>query len=866
MSGVEGIVALSIAGNVVQFVSFGLRLCSCIREYSTTAGAPQRLVGQADCISDILETLKDLSETQKEVLEPKLVSRCISKAQELSALFDMFIDKDRVAKPSWRHATKAWRSLRAESKALELQGALESLLKPLDIRLQAKTAGSSKRTEDHTLAIKHQNEQILAKISSSNRSTKAFTEAIAIIPTARNLNFVGREELLSKLDEELSTKPNYQSKVSLCGLGGVGKSQAALEYAYRWLEQWPARSVFWVHSANTERFEESYKRIASECGIPRQQDPKEDMLQNVRNWLESKYKCMWLMIVDNVDDIHTFFKKNSFGKSLAEYLPQCSGGSIIFTTRDRRVGVNLVPGRDPIAVHPMGVTEAQLLLNKNIRQKSTEGEQKELLEELDYLPLAISQAAAFMIERQQTVSQYLTRYRKSVSARANLLKHKFTDHGREARPMESVATTFMISFDYIRNESPRASALLSLFSFLDRQEIPKTLIVGDNEDPLDFDDAIGTLHAFSLISTNSQFDMYGVHRLVHLATRAWLLEYDESRGRSWASQPLELLSTRFPHGNYKSWVTCAAYLPHAEAVLGEELTGTAENDLRARATLLLNTSHYYLKSQGRFDVAEGRVGESLQLRQNMLGERHPDTLASANSLALVLTEQGKYEAAEETYRRVLEGRKKVLGEEHPDTLASVNNLALVLSEQGKYEKAEEMNRQALEGKKKVLGEEHPDTLSSVSNLAFVLTKQAKYEAAEEKNKQALEGKKKILGEEHPSTLTSFYNLALVLKKQGKYEAAVVMTRRALEGREKALGEEHPDTFMSVFSLAHLLYLQKRWDEAIPLYRTACEGYKKVLGSAHPSTQTCVRGYSSVVREMQAEGLDVSTAVSPPSPT
>ena len=140
MSGVEGIVALGIVGNVVQFIDFGVKLCSRIKEYSAAAGAPKMLATQADCISDLLETLKDLSEIQKEALEQRLISRCVSKATELSALLDTFIDKDRARNSTWRNATIAWKSLRAEKKVSDLQKALESLLKPLNLNLQAKTA------------------------------------------------------------------------------------------------------------------------------------------------------------------------------------------------------------------------------------------------------------------------------------------------------------------------------------------------------------------------------------------------------------------------------------------------------------------------------------------------------------------------------------------------------------------------------------------------------------------------------------------------------------------------------------------------------------------------------------------------------
>jgi len=138
MSGVEGLVAVGLAGNVVQFIDFGLKLCDRFREYSASAGAPRKLAAQADCISDLLEVLKGLSETQKGALEQRLISRCSSAAQELSALLDSFISKDRANNPMWRNTANAWRSLRTETRVSEFQKSLDNLLKPLNLNLQAK--------------------------------------------------------------------------------------------------------------------------------------------------------------------------------------------------------------------------------------------------------------------------------------------------------------------------------------------------------------------------------------------------------------------------------------------------------------------------------------------------------------------------------------------------------------------------------------------------------------------------------------------------------------------------------------------------------------------------------------------------------
>src|SRR2546430_640076 len=127
-------------------------------------------------------------------------------------------------------------------------------------------------------------------------------------------------QLLPYMDLEVSGKPSLRrpsGRSLLQTLTGQSKSQIALEYAYRLREQSPQCSIFWVYATNVTKFEEGYKRIASECHIPGCEDPKGDLMQLIRNWLESKYKCNWLMIIDNVDDVNIFFKeKNTFEKSL----------------------------------------------------------------------------------------------------------------------------------------------------------------------------------------------------------------------------------------------------------------------------------------------------------------------------------------------------------------------------------------------------------------------------------------------------------------------------------------------------------------------------------------------------------------------
>jgi len=261
----------------------------------------------------------------------------------------------------------------------------------------------------------------------------------------------------------------------------------------------------------------------------------------------------------------------------------------------------------------------------------------------------------------------------------------------------------------------------------------------------------------------------------------------------------------------------------------------------------VNNLAQLLNAQGNYGAAEPLYRRALEARERVLGPEHPDTLTSVNNLAELLRTQGDYGAAEPLYRRVLEARERVLGPEHPDTLNSVNNLAVLLNAQGNYGAAEPLYRRALEARERVLGPEHPDTLRSVNNLAELLRTQGNYGAAEPLYRRALEAQERVLGPEHPDTLTSVNNLALLLKAQGNYGAAEPLYRRALEAHERLLGPEHPATLTSVNNLALLLNAQGNYGAAEPLYRRALEARERVLGPEHPDTLTSVNNLALLLK-------------------
>jgi len=641
------------------------------------------------------------------------------------------------------------------------------------------------------------------------------------------------------------------------------KSQIAIEYAYRFLDNNPQSHVFWVYAANAVRFDQAYRDIARKVKLPRVDDPDVDLCELVADWLNEDDSGQWLMILDNADNTNLFFppvnsgtteevnsgtakEANMTKKPLIDYLPRRlnSKRSLIITTRNRQLGEDLANGESYIEILPFAPQEARDLLRSKagrIADNWNDSDSEALLEVLGHIPLAITQAAAFMKRNRMSLQKYLEALERDGQLK-DYLSTDLQDHRRERGIHNSIFRTWKLSFDQIREQEPRAAEMLSLMAMFDRQQIPEKLIRRPEERDIDFFTAVGTLDGLSLITKRLGEEIFAIHRLVQLSIHAWLEQHNQKAG--YEEEALALLADRFPNGEYENREICEFLLPHAQAVLRYDLV--SESSMIQRAELLYNIS-WFDSRQGRCNPAYEKISEVYDLREKLLGLKDCQTLSSLNLLASVLQNQGKYEAAEEMYRRALEGREKVLGMEHPHTLASVNNLAVVLRIQGKYEAAEEMSRRALEGREKVLGMEHPHTLASVNNLAVVLRYQGKYEAAEEMYRRALKGWEKVLGVEHPYTLTSVNNLAVVLRYQGKYEAVEEMSQRALKGKEKVLGVEHPDTLASVSNLAVVLLYQGKYEAAEEMSQRALEGRERVLGVEHPDTLASVNNLAVVLR-------------------
>ncbi|KAF1971389.1 hypothetical protein BU23DRAFT_600259 [Bimuria novae-zelandiae CBS 107.79] len=573
-------------------------------------------------------------------------------------------------------------------------------------------------------------------------------EPFSTVPFAPDPDFVDRPEIVAWVRDKCA---GPGARAALVGLGwrsrDRSKSQLAIQYAYSIRDASPQTFVFWVHAATRARFEEAYRDIADRLQLPGRDRPKANVLQLVRNWLQDEANGTWLLILDNADDVNVFYPEQAHvsdrsstpSTSLAQYIPQSRNGSILITSRNKDAAARLAGGYPRIkAVSALGEDQAFQLLRNKLHDASGSESAMELLRMLGYLPLAITQAAAYINQRapRVTIQDYLDEFRRSTKNRESLLNRDAGDLRRDRSASNSVVTTWQLTFDCVRKERRSAADLLSLMCFFNPQAIPK-FALGSYERGMQkrvrrvqdlfsvpqylkdwhrsggekaFYDDVAVLQAYSLVSATAE-EVLRMHPLVQHCTIAWLSSARQAERCRMAF--VDLIKKGFLSQKVGDWEECKQLVPHIDTFYSGE-PGDKSFDRWVSLTM---------------DVGK------------------------------LLRNEGKYNEAVISYRRALEGSEKQLGVQHPDTLTSVSNLALVLRAQGKYDEAENLHRRALEGREKELGVQHPDTLTSAYCLAYLLHSLRQYREATELYQRACNGYAQQLGSQHPTTVACHEHFA-----------------------------------------------------------------------------------------------------------
>ncbi|RYO74827.1 hypothetical protein DL764_010710 [Monosporascus ibericus] len=355
-----------------------------------------------------------------------------------------------------------------------------------EARAQALTPAASMET-DRAAASSN------TKALLSNRASRPY-----YIPLSRNRHFTGRDAVLDRLQERLFIRKECQ-KLAVVGLGGVGKTQVALKFAYWTKDNQPEYSVFWVPALSDGSFDQAYSEIARrlDIRIAKDDDPKESL----RRHLSSEAAGKWLLIVDNADDTELLFGSSENPGGLHEYLPESENGFTLFTTRSRKVAVSAA-GCDVFDLQEMDEQEATGLLEKTLIQKQLlrdKATTRRLLQDLTYLPSAITQAVAYLNCNQTPIHNYLELLRGTEEDMVRLMSREFRDSTRYSGSQNAVASTWLVSFDQVRKFDGAAAELLSFMSCIEPKAIPRSLLPNSwyNEE---MENAIGTLCGYAFLT------------------------------------------------------------------------------------------------------------------------------------------------------------------------------------------------------------------------------------------------------------------------------------------------------------------------------------------------------------------------------
>jgi len=589
----------------------------------------------------------------------------------------------------------------------------------------------------------------------------------------RNPTFTGRDGLLVAVRERLLADDRAVVQ-ALQGMGGVGKTQLAAEYAYRFAGTYDL--AWWVDAEQGGLIGDQFAALGAALGCV---DPGAST-EVVRTAVlaELRERGGWLLVFDNAES----------PADIRPWLPG-GGGHVLITSREHKWREIAAPVEVDVLARP----ESVAILQDQVAGLS-EIDADTLAGQLGDLPLAVAQAAGFMAETGMPPAEYLG----LLADRAGRL----LGQGVPGSYPRSLAAATQLIADRLAAEDPAAAELASLCAFLGPEPIPQDLftsapgglprkLAARMRDPLAWRQTLAHLAGQSL----ARVEEGGL--VLHRLTQAILRDRLTSAQAAAARQRVEaLLAARNPGDpdNPVTWPRWARLMPHLLAA-GPAATGNP--DLRQMACYAC----WYLLARG-----DTRTGHDLALGlreqwRERLGGDDQHTRAVTSHLAWALREMGRYADARDLDQDNLDRDRRLLGADHTHTLVSANGLALDLRALGEVQAARDLDQDTLERHRRVLGDDHPRTLASASNLALDLRALGDVQAARDLDQDTLERRRRVLGADHPHTLASAGNLAESLPALGEVQAARDLDQDTLERRRRVLGDDHPHTLISASSLA-----------------------------------------------------------------
>ena len=646
----------------------------------------------------------------------------------------------------------------------------------------------------------------------------------------RNPSFTGRDQLLRDLRTALISGGPAALTQAISGLGGVGKTQLAAEYAHRYAGQYEV--VWWVRAEEPAMIAEEYAQLAAALKLPEKGEADQRLaVEAVRSWLSRHDR--WLLVFDNVNE----------PKTLTPFLPHPRTGHILITSRNpswRGVAT-------PLPVPTLERDESVKLLLDRTHQSDKPAAER-LAEALGDLPLALVQAAATIEETHSTIATYYSVF--GDHQRELLLRGVPTDYPAP------VATTWGLALQEAQRASPIAVDLLSVCAFLAPDDIPREGLAdaaehghlpeslsGALSDPFLLDEAVAVLRRYSFIEVHE--GALTVHRLVQAVVRDRLSPEDR---RIWVEAAVRLVDHEFPESSadVETWPTCARWLPHALAAAGHAESLGVAREVRAR---LLARFAVYLQGRAAFAEAKGYLEQALALEEAEHGKADPRVAAVLRSLGSVLHDLGDLGGARSCFERALAIDVAIYGHDHPDVARDVNDLGSLLMDLGDLTAARKHLERALSIDEANYGPDDPSVAIRLNNLGALLRDLGDFASARAYLERALHIDIRAYGPDHPTVAIGRTNLGRLLHDLGDLAGAREQFEEALTIDEHTYGCYHPRFALALNNRGRLLRDFGDLAGARADFERALAIVKAVHGPDHPDIARDMNNLGSVLRDL-----------------
>ncbi len=647
----------------------------------------------------------------------------------------------------------------------------------------------------------------------------------------RNVNFTGRTDLLRQLRETLLNPSRSAVLVprALYGLGGVGKTQLAIEYAYRYAHYY--KLIWWIPAEEPADVRRSLVQLAGELKLPESSDATQTV-QTVRNALEAGNPSRWLLIFDNADD----------PEKLKPFVPRTSGhGHVLITSRNQAWAEQ----GQALEVDVFTRAESTSLLRGRGKDISVQDADR-LAQVLGDLPLALDQAAAWHVETGRSVADYLQLYNDKLQELSDELPEQYS------RP---VAAALGVTIDRLGEQSLDGAQLLELCAHFGTEPITVKLLWYGRyasgiplplnrtmRDQRPLRRLLSEMDRYALVRFDTVRDRVQLHRMVQAMVRA-RLSPDQRASTSQCAQ--RILTVANP-GNPDD-IEPSELARHAELSSHIVPSGivSAEDEEARRVVLDQIRARYVV---GDYESSRDLAQTVVEEWEQRWGTSDELTLLARRHLANTIRALGFPAEALAMDEETVAAFRQTLGEDHDHTLATANSLGADLRAVGQFRRARELDEENLARHNAVLGPNDPATLRTANNYAVDLRLLGDFDAARTLDEQTTALRRALYGEEHESTLFGISNVVRDMYGQGKYAEALAIQEFVLPAHEAVRGGGHPDVMLAKRSVAALYRKLGRHARGRQMAETNFLAYRTRFGPNHENTLAAMMSLSNALRQ------------------